>query len=103
MLFPGGMRPQVQLGGFPKRGAITVSRPWSTTWVQNKLFKLLDAKTGLAKAEVSYTALDAEKKPVGDPITYTGVLTGVKRPAYKAGTSEEAHLQITIAPEGEIS
>ena len=43
-VFPGGMKPLVQLGGFPKRSAITVMRPWADTLVP--LYKALDAAVG---------------------------------------------------------
>ncbi len=99
--FPGGMKPQVALGGFPKRSSLTISRPWSDALIG--LYKAMDARVGLSKVTASYQVLNANKEPFGTPITYTGVLTSAVRPNYKAGTSEEAHLQITVATDGEVS
>jgi hypothetical protein len=99
--FPGGMKPQVALGGFPKRGPLTITRPWADTLIN--VYKALDGRVGLSKVTASYQNLNANKEAVYTPYTYTGVLTSVLRPNYKAGTSEEAHLTITIATDGEIS
>ena len=98
--FPGGMKPQLALGGYPKRGPLTISIPWADNLIG--LYKALDARVGISKVTASYQPLNANKEPLGAPITYTGVLTSAVRPNYKAGTSEEAHLQITVATDGEV-
>ena len=99
--YPGGMKPLVSLGGFPKPTPLTVTRPWEEALI--KPYKQLYKNAGQAEAEVSYQALNAEKKPYGEVVTYTGTLGTVTRPNYKAGTSEEAKLTITVDLHGEIS
>jgi len=99
--FPGGMKPLVALGGFPKRSKITVSRPWQDTLVT--AYKQIDPLVGKAVVTVSYQVLNSNKEPFGEPINYEGILDSVTRPNYKAGTSEEAMLVITVSPNGEIS
>ena len=99
--YPGGMRPLVALGGFPKPTALTVTRPWTESLI--KPYKELWPLAGRAKAKVSYRALNANREPVGETVSYTGVLGTVTRPGYKAGTSEEAKLQITVDLDGEIA
>ena len=98
--FPGGMKPLVELGGFPKPTVGTITRPWEESLV--KVYKELWSRAGQAEAKVTYRNLNSNKEPAGEPITYTGVLGTVTRPGYKAGTSEEAKLQITVMPHGEI-
>lgn len=98
--YPGGMKPLVALGGFPKPTALTVTRPWQESLV--KPYKELWARSGQAEAKVTYRNLNANREPIGEPITYTGVLGTVTRPGYKAGTSEEAKLQLTIDLNGEL-
>lgn len=98
--FPGGQKPLIALGGFPKRSTITVQRPW--TDVLYGAYKTLDGKVGQATVTVAYQNQNSNREPIGTPITYTGVLQSVSRPNYKAGTSEEAKLMITVDPNGEI-
>lgn len=99
-VFPGGMKPLVQLGGFPKRSALTVSRPWADSLVG--LYKGLDAAVGRARVTVAYQNLNTNREAVYTPFTYSGILTSVKRPDYKAGTSEAGHLEIVVSPDGEV-
>jgi len=98
--FPGGMKPMSELGGFAKPTLGTVSRPWSESLIRP--YKEMWTKAGNAPVTVTWRALNANKEPIGEPIVYTGVLGTPTRPGYKAGTSEEAKLQITVMPNGEI-
>ena len=98
--FPGGMKPLVALGGFPKPTPLTVMRPWSESLI--KPYKELWSKAGQAEVKASYRMLNANKEPIGETVSYTGVLGTVTRPGYKAGTSEEAKLSLTVDLHGEI-
>ena len=99
--FPGGMKPLKALGGFPKPSPLTVMRPWEESLVA--VYKKLWAGAGSAEVKVSYRTLNANKEPIGEPVAYTGVLGTVTRPGYKAGTSEEAKLSITVDLDGELA
>jgi hypothetical protein len=99
--FPGGMKPLKALGGFPKPTPLTVMRPWEESLVA--VYKKLWSAAGSAEVKASYRLLNANKEPIGEPVAYTGVLGTVTRPGYKAGTSEEAKLSITVDLDGEIS
>jgi hypothetical protein len=98
--FPGGMKPLVELGDFPKPSPITVGRPWSD--VLAAAYKAIYRRAGIGEAKVSYQLLSASKEPVGEVFSFTGILGTPTRPGYKAGTSEEAMLKLVINPHGEI-
>lgn len=98
--FPGGMRPQVPLGGQPKRSPLTVERKWSDVLIG--IYKQLDESVN-AEATASYVQLDLTGAATGEVITYTGLLSSTTRPNYKAGTSEDAMLKVTLSLNGEIS
>lgn len=100
-VFPGGQKPVVALGGFAKPTPLTVMRPWSEALI--KPYKELWSRAGQAAATVTYRNQNANREPIGEPVTYTGVLGTVTRPGYKAGTSEEAKLQITVDLNGELA
>ena len=99
--FPGGMAPLVPLGGFPKPTPLTVSRPWEEALIAP--YKVLWEVAGRESVQVSYQILNANREPYGPKVTYTGILGTVTRPNYKAGTSEEAKLTITVELNGAIS
>ncbi len=99
---PGGMQPQVALGGKGTRSDITIRRAYSDSLVG--IYKTLDAVAGQAAVTCSFQTLAADKKtPVGDPIVYTGILGNVTRPNYDSMTSTAQQLQILISPNETIS
>lgn len=101
-VFPGGMAPQVELGGLPKRGELTVSRLWSDILIAQ--FKALDAVAGFAAVTASYAVLKPNRETTSNPpITYRGVLLSVERPNYKSSTAEEALLKLTVGLHGQLA
>jgi hypothetical protein len=100
-VLPGGMAPQVALGGIPKRSPVTVKRLWSSALIP--IFKALDAQAGQAAVTVGYTVLSTSKEPAYPAVSYTGILGTVTRPNYDAMKSEAAYLQISVALNGELS
>jgi len=101
--FPGGMKPLVELGGFPKPTLGTLTRPWEAALIGP--YKKMWNAAGQAEVKVTVQYLNAERKPIpgSEPIVYSGILGTPTRPGYKAGTSEEGKLQITVMPHGEIA
>ena len=102
-IFPGGMKPQVPLGGIAKRAPVKVQRAWSSVLIP--AFKALDEAAGSTEAEATYTVLEAngsKAEIAGNPITYKGVLLKVERPNYKAGTSEVPFLTVDLGLNGTI-
>jgi hypothetical protein len=101
IVYPGAMQEQIALGGVSKRSPITVERLWSEAMIAN--YKALERACVVAAAvTVSYTLLGPEQASTGFVFTYTGVASGVTRPNYKAGQSEEAKIQLKISPNGPI-
>lgn len=100
-VYPGGMAPQVALGGLPKWSEITIERLWSDVLVAQ--FKALTGVAGFAPITASDIILGANKVPTGVTITYTGVLTSVMRPGYKASESKDAYLQVKCSVNGQVS
>ncbi len=100
-VFPGGMQPQVALGGIPKWTPLTVERAWSEAL--GAVYKSLAGASGNGVATVSAVQLNNAKQPTGQVYTYTGVLTSCERPKYKATESVEALLKITVGINGAVS
>lgn len=102
-VLPGGMAPQVPLGGIPKRATATVKRLWAESLVVQ--YKALDEVAGNAAVTVTYQVLGTNKAPARGiaPITYTGVLANVMRPNYDAMKSEAAYLEITVDLAGALN
>ncbi len=98
-VLPGGMQPQVALGGIPKRSPITVKRLWSEPTII--AYKALDAVAGNAAVTITYTVLSTNREEIpGFVRTYTGVLGTVTRPNYDAMKSEAAYLTIVAELNG---
>ncbi len=101
VIFPGGMEPQVALGGLPKWSPITVEREWSESL--SLLYKQLANGAGSIPITVSYIQLGVNKIPTGVVDTYTGVLTSAERPKYKSTESTDAYLKLTVGINGQVS
>jgi hypothetical protein len=99
--FPGGMQPQVELGGLPKWTPIVVERGWAESLAL--VYKTIANTAGSTPATVSYIQLGANKQPTGVIDTYTGVLLAAERPKYKATESTEAFLKLTIGVNGQVN
>jgi hypothetical protein len=100
-IFPGGMEPQVELGGLPKWTPLTIERAWSETLAG--VYKALANAAGSEPITASYIILGVNKIPTGQVYTYTGVLLSCERPKYKASESVEAMLKITVGINGQVS
>lgn len=92
---PGGMAPNVAVGGRRVRSEITLRRAWSDNLISK--FITLDNGAGIATATVTYTPLKNNRKPSSAPIVYTGVLGTVTRPGYDSNSSTVVYLQLTIS------
>ena len=103
-VLPGGMVPQVALGGIQKRSPLTVKRLWAESLIIK--YKELDELAGQAECKVTYEVKNkrnSEATFTGSKITYSGVLGTVTRPNYDAMKSEAAYLQIMVDLSGTLS
>ncbi len=101
VIFPGGMQPQIALGGLPKWSPVTVEREWSEALGGD--YKALANSVGSALVTVSYIQLGVNKQETGQKYTYRGVLTSAERPKYKSTESTDAYLKITVGINGQVS
>jgi hypothetical protein len=93
---PGGMGPQIAVGGLRTRDDMTVERAWSDALIQ--VFVPLDNLAGSARIHVGLTPLKADRKTAnGNTITYPGVLQKVTRPDVDSGDSKVDTLKIVIS------
>lgn len=100
---PGGMEPQVSLGGKITTGNVTLSRLYRQDRDHLNLQKLLNA-VGKSKATVVQQPLDADGNSWGDPIVYVGTLKRVNPPDTDSGgtqtTQDPAMIEVELLVEG---
>lgn len=101
---PGGMGPQVSLGGKSNVDNLTLGKllePNTTEWGRVK--HLMATRTGKADVSVSRQPLDIDGNPFGEPLTYTGKLLTVT-PGDTDSNSEAAQVwQITVSTHGSVA
>jgi hypothetical protein len=91
---PGGLLPQVNLGGPAQRTDVTVKRQYSAQL--HAFIVQLENVAGRAFCVASYTILDANGNPNGGTVTVTGILKTVQRPNWEANASNAAFLGLVI-------
>ena len=91
---PGGMQPQIALGGKRSRSAMTVKRIWSDALLGS--YVALDNVAGNAPVTISVQTLSASKQPVGSPLVYTGILQTCTRPGFDSSSSSVVYLQLVV-------
>lgn len=99
---PGGMAPQVSLGGTATVGALTLGRLLSRGRDWDLLRRLMN-RAGKARATVHRQPLDSDGNPWGRPMVYRGVLKTVTPPDTDSDSDDPALWQIVITPEGTVS
>ena len=98
---PGGMSPQVSLGGPRTIGEIKCGRLVSREdW--DYMHGLMN-RTGQARATVSRQPLDEDGNPWGRPLTYTGVVKTCEPGDTDSNSSDAQVWEITITPEGSVA
>lgn len=98
---PGGMQPEISLGGSRSFGNLTLSRLLGRTdW---DFMRDLMNKTGKASCVVSRQPLDADGNPWGRPLTYRGVLKAVTPGGTDSNSSDALTWEIEISTEGSVA
>lgn len=92
---PGGMGPQVSLGGFTSTGNITFSRLYELERDHANI-GWLRSRRGKGKVSASGQPLDTDGNPFGSPLPYTGVLKRVKAPDHDSESSSAALLELEV-------
>lgn len=99
---PGGMGKQVSLGGASTRDDFTVSRLRD---LERDLpyLKQLDALVNIGEVTAVRQLLNTDKSPVGDPMTYTGQLSGFVLPDHDSDSSDKAMFTLEVSADEDIS
>lgn len=96
---PGGMQPQVSLGGMRSVENVTISRLARGEDDVHWLFE----RAGRADMSVTRQPLDADGNAYGRPVTYSGKLQGVTPAEIDSESSDAALLELEMAPSGSIA
>lgn len=94
--YPGGMAPQVSLGGRRSVGNVTIARLYVLTRDHPLMGWLLK---GVGKADVTVTkdSLTVDEESIGDPLVYTGKLKSITPPTHDSESSDAATWQMEIS------
>lgn len=98
---PGGMQPEISLGGSRSIGNLTLSRLLQREdW---EFMRRMMNRTGRARCTVSRQPLDADGNPWGRPLTYRGVLMSVTPGGTDSNSSDALTWEIEISTEGSVA
>lgn len=98
---PGGMQPQIDLGGPTSTSDVTLARLLTREdWLIVRL--LMQFGVGRARVVVSRQPLDADGNPFGKPIVYRGTLTHVEPGDTDADSGDAQTWQITVSVGGGV-
>ena len=98
---PGGMVPEIELGGAKTINDVTVSRLYDLAR-DHVQAKAIEAKNGKARVTVSQQPLDPFGAPWGAPIIRGGVLKSVKVPEADSMSQNASLLELTVSVDGSI-
>jgi hypothetical protein len=98
---PGNMGPGQNVGGLRTPGDITITRAWSSALYP--VYMALYNAAGFTPMTVTYTPLDGPNVVSQKPLTASGILTSVSRPAVDAATSTIQYLTIVMGPHDSLS
>ena len=99
---PGGMMPEISLGGRQTLGNITLGRYLDRTRDWPNL-KWLYSRRGKGRCVVGATPLDFNGARGGDPLVYTGTLKAVNMPDLDSTGGDAAILEVEITVDGTVA
>lgn len=98
---PGGMVPQVSLGGWVSVDNLTLTRLLdSDDWPYMQ--ELMASRTGKADVVVSRQPLDVDGNPFGKPLVYKGKLLNVAPGDTDSKSSDAQEWTIIVSTEGSV-
>lgn len=99
---PGGMVPQVSLGGSKVTENVTLTRLYELQR-DHELCRQLMGRTGRAQVVVSRQPLDPDAMPYGRPFVYTGILMEI-HPGDTDSKSEDANVwTMVVSTSGDVA
>lgn len=96
---PGGMAPQISLGGSKSISNVTVGRLYDLAR-DHSLVAFLDGQVGKGAATVTKQPLDTDGNAFGKPIVYTGKLKQLTLPGHNSESSDAAMIELEISVSG---
>lgn len=99
---PGGMGKQISLGGASTRDDFTTGRLYDLER-DHPYMKRLDALVNIGEVTAVRQKLNPDKTPAGEPITYTGTLSGYVMPDHDSDSSEKAMFTLEVSADEDIS
>jgi len=93
---PGGMAPQVSLGGKQEVANVTLERLYDLTR-DHTTVPTLRSKVGKGAVTVSKQPLDVDGNAFGSPIVYKGKLKKLGLPDANSESSEAAKIQLEVS------
>lgn len=99
---PGGMAPEISLGGSRTIGNITVGRYLDTLrdW---PIIKWLAARTGSGRGTIGITPLTLNGERAGEPLVYGGTLKTVTRPDIDSTGTDAAIMELEFTCDGAVA
>jgi hypothetical protein len=99
---PGGMQPEISLGGTRSIGNLTVGRYLDTLrdWPQ---IKWLAGRVGQGRGTIGLTPLSANGDAAGEPLVYNGTLKTVTRPDLDSTGTDAAVLELEFTCDGSVA
>lgn len=98
----GGMGDQEAVGGVSSRDDFTTSRRYKLER-DHPHTKLLDALVNIGEVTAVRQKLNPDKSPNGEPITYTGILSGYVMPDHDSDQAEKAMFMLEVSADEPIS
>lgn len=96
---PGGMAPQISLGGSKMVDNVTVSRLFRLDR-DLPLVPTLKAKVGNGQVTISKQSLDTNRNPYGTPDVYTGTLKSATFPEPDSESNNAALMELEVSSNG---
>jgi hypothetical protein len=98
----GGSRVRKALGGVPDIEDVTITRDYDLGR-DHPIIHWLYSGVGSADMTVSWWPTDDDDRPFGDPIIYTGKLTGCTKPGLDMTSSDPDELSLTISCDSPVA
>lgn len=96
---PGGMAPEISLGGRQTTENVTLGRYYDLER-DHQTIKTLIGRVGKGDAEIVKQPLDADGNVFGSPITYGGKLKSINPPEHDSMSSDVAMVEAEISVAG---
>jgi len=99
---PGGMVPQISLGGIVTIAQVVLSRLYDLARDHDNMPWLL-SRVGKGNVVITKQPLDVDGNAYGKPLTYGGTLKRVTPPPVDSNTPDAAILELEVTPAGTIT